>query len=140
MTASLLNPRTSNIRDMETPLPPPKFYFTTYVVSGVGATGSFEIEFISTEQDKSTAYKLIPPQEGCSYLAASNSFHYTLALVSNTGSIYLWSTSSQDYWQGLAPHFEAIDENEFYSEKENEFDNSLLARGEELKETVAEES
>lgn len=61
VTASLLNPRTSNIRDMERPLPLPKFYFTTYVVSGVGATGSFEIEFISTEKEKATAHKLIPP-------------------------------------------------------------------------------
>ncbi len=43
VTAGLANPRTSNIKDMETPLPHQGFNYTTYVVSGVGATGSFEI-------------------------------------------------------------------------------------------------
>ncbi|KAN0066185.1 chromatin binding protein [Thecaphora frezii] len=45
-----------------------------------------------------------------------------LASVSNTGSIYIWFTATEEIWSAYAPGFEELEENVEYAEREDEFD------------------
>ncbi|PWZ02861.1 WD40 repeat-like protein [Testicularia cyperi] len=49
-----------------------------------------------------------------------------LASVSNTGTIYVWFTPTEEIWSAYAPGFEELEENEEYQEREDEFDFSDL--------------
>ncbi|SPO19815.1 related to SWD1 - subunit of the COMPASS complex [Ustilago trichophora] len=47
-----------------------------------------------------------------------------VASVSNTGSVYVWFSPSEEIWSAYAPGFEELEENIEYEEREDEFDFS----------------
>lgn len=46
----------------------------------------------------------------------------TICSVNTFGGIYIWSTITTEKWGAFAAHFEELDENLEYIEKEDEFD------------------
>lgn len=59
-------------------------------VSSIGESGSNELKFYNVG-DHSEVKRLELSQEGCSYLSAHSDKHLSIVMVSNNGSIYLWS-------------------------------------------------
>ena len=107
-------------------------------VTSIGETGSNELKFYYAD-DYSIIQRLELTQEGCVYLTAHSKTHFSIFLVTNNGSLFLWSVRPAKIIQPLAPYFTEIEENKEYVEKEDEFDKQLSDSEEEIKEELDEE-
>ena len=55
-------------------------------------------------------------------MSAFSGAHFSIMMVSNNGSLYIWVPRPAKYVQPLSPNFTEIEENVLYVEKEDEFE------------------
>lgn len=61
-------------------------------------------------------------KKGCSHMSAFSGAHFSIMMVSNNGSLYIWVPRPAKFVQPLSPNFTEIEENVLYVEKEDEFE------------------
>ncbi len=66
-------------------------------------------------------------------MTAHSTAHFSIFLVTNNGSLFLWSVRPAKIIQPLAPYFQEIEENKEYIERENEFEKDVTDCEEENK-------
>lgn len=75
-------------------------------------------------------------KKGCTHMSAFSGAHFSIMMVSNNGSLYIWVPRAAKYVQPLSPNFTEIEENVLYVEKEDEFEQEESSEDETPEEVI----